>query len=277
MNFFSSTDVQLIEDDSSKEKFFGASPMNRVGVEGGEGGGGGGHDAEWDRRMKEKLERMKEKKMRDMTITVSQKAGLTGALASRQRQRYAGDGEILGAITGHGRIREELTKQYGTIEFLTGGDDGTVDICVQSIVANRNSPSRIAFNITMKADDDEEERMNEEEEDDAIDDEVAREKKKKEKEEAKKKKKNATEDHEVAKTQMSRLERDITTLTSRVRSLLNNADYNKNQQHAFMDQSISMHSAATYWPIIQVLIIIITGITQADHIIRYMRTRHIGI
>ena len=94
-----------------------------------------GQDAEWNRRMKEKLERMKEKKMRDMSITVTQKAGLTGILSTRQRKQY---GEESDKIMGQGRVREELTKRQGTILFLTGEDDGTIDICVQSIVANRS-------------------------------------------------------------------------------------------------------------------------------------------
>lgn len=205
-----------------------------------------GPDAEWNRRMKEKLERMKQKKMRDISITVTQKAGLSGALSSRQRRRY-GDEE---KVSGQGRVREELTKRQGTIEFLTGGDDGTVDICVQSIVANRNSPSRIALNVTMVADDEEEEQEDG---------------------------KSKTIDHQAAKAEMSRLERDLQALNNRARAVLSNADFNNEQQGAFIDQSVSMHSAATYWPIIQVLIIIVTGITQANHIITYMRTHHIGI
>jgi emp24/gp25L/p24 family/GOLD len=208
-----------------------------------------GQDAEWNRRMKEKLERMKEKKMRDMSITVTQKAGLTGILSTRQRKQY---GEESDKIMGQGRVREELTKRQGTILFLTGEDDGTIDICVQSIVANRNSPSRIALNVTMAADEEVEENEAAEVKSEDV-------------------------NHEATKTHMSRLDRELHTLNSRVRAILNNADFNKNQQGAFIDQSVAIHSAAMYWPIIQVLIIIITGITQANHIIRYMRTHHIGI
>jgi emp24/gp25L/p24 family/GOLD len=222
----------------------GTNTEERKGAEDAEG-----PDAEWNRRMKEKLERMKQKKMRDISITVTQKAGLSGALSSRQRRRY-GDEE---KVSGQGRVREELSKRQGTIEFLTGEDDGTVDICVQSIVANRNSPSRIALNVTMVADDEDEDE-----------------------EEAEGTKSKAI-DHQAAKAEMSRLERDLQALNNRARVVLSNADFNNEQQGAFIDQSVSMHSAATYWPIIQVLIIIVTGITQANHIIRYMRTHHIGI
>lgn len=208
-----------------------------------------GPDADWNRRMKEKLERMKQKKMRDVSITVTQKAGLAGALASRQRKRYGDD-----KVTGQGRVREELSQRQGTIEFLTGEDDGTVDICVQSITANRNSPSRISIDVTMAAD--------EESEDEEI---------------VKKEASGANVDHSAAKEQMSRLERDLQTLSNRVRAILNNADFNKDQEVAFHDQSVAMNNAAMYWPIIQILVIAGTGFVQAHHIIRYMRTHHIGI
>lgn len=233
----------LVDGDESEE----SSNSAKVNEESKTADEADGQDAEWNRRMKEKLERMKNKKMRDISITVTQKVGLSGALSSRQRKRYNDDEKV----TGQGRVREELTKRQGTIEFLTGEEDGTVDICVQSIVANRNSPSRIALNVTTVADDAEEEQSAEV--------------------------KNDGLDHTAAKNQMSRLERDLQTLNNRARAIMNNADFNKDQQGAFIEQSVSMHSASTYWPIIQVMIIIVTGVTQANHIIRYMRTHHIGI
>lgn len=211
-----------------------------------------GQDAEWNRRMKEKLERMKQKKMRDISITVTQKEGLSGALSSRQRKRYGED-----KVTGQGRVREELTRREGTIEFLTGNEDGTVEICVQSIVANRNSPSRVALNVTMSS--------------------VAKESSEDEASSKQRQSGDSGMDHEAAKAQMSRLERDMQTLSNRVRAILNNADFNKDQEVAFHDQSVAMHSAAMYWPIIQLIVIVVTGFTQANHIIRYMKTHHIGI
>lgn len=243
-----------------------------------------GRDADWNRRMKEKLDRMKAKKMRDISITVTQKAGLTGTLAtyvflvlsgwffewlksssaltflycnllhfaisSRQRKR-SGDEKV----TGQGRVREELTQRQGTIEFLTGDEDGSVDICVQSIIANRNSPSRIALNVTMSVSEDAE------------------------KEDSPKKGEGepGTLGHDEAKNQMSRLERDLQTLSNRVRAILNNADFNKDQEVAFHDQSVAMNRAAQYWPIIQLVVILVAGFTQANHIVQYMRTHHIGI
>ena len=209
--------------------------------------GADGLDAEWNRRMKEKLERMKSRKMKDMSITVSQKTGLSGALASRSRRTY---GEQA-AVTGQGRVREELTKREGTITFLTGESDGTVDICIQSIIANRNNPSRYSINVTMAVSEEEEEKVEE------------------------KPKEDQFGNYQV-KMEMSRVERDLQTLSNRVKSILNNADFNKDQEVAFHEQSVAMNRAATYWPIIQLLVLLVTGFTQANHIVRFMKSRHIG-
>lgn len=243
-------DVQLLDEIDESAN---AATLLTEKKEGAERDAADGQDAEWNRRMREKLERMKEKKIRDMSITVTQKAGLQGALTSRQRRRYGED-----KVTGQGRVREELTQRQGTIEFLTGEDDGTVDICVQSIVANRNSPSRISLQVTMAS------AAKESSEDETSKDTAAA-------------AAGSTLDHDVAKQEMSRLERDVQTLSNRVRAILNNADFNKDQEVAFHDQSVAMHSAAMYWPIIQLIVIILTGFTQANHIVRYMKTHHIGI
>lgn len=245
-------DVQLLDEIDESAN---AATLLTEKKEGAERDAADGQDAEWNRRMREKLERMKEKKIRDMSITVTQKAGLQGALTSRQRRRYGED-----KVTGQGRVREELTQRQGTIEFLTGEDDGTVDICVQSIVANRNSPSRISLQVTM-ASAAKESSEDETSKDTATAAAAA----------------GNTLDHDVAKQEMSRLERDVQTLSNRVRAILNNADFNKDQEVAFHDQSVAMHSAAMYWPIIQLIVIILTGFTQANHIVRYMKTHHIGI
>jgi hypothetical protein len=205
--------------------------------------GADGLDTEWNKRMKEKLVRMKSRKMRDMSISVSQKAGLTGALASRQRRTSQGE-----QVTGQGRVREELSKRQGSIEFMTGDSDGTVDICMQSIIANSNNPSRFSLNVTMAPE--VEEKKEEEKETDVL-------------------------ERDLVKTHMSRLERDLSTLTSRIKSILSSADFNKDQEVAFHEQSVAMNRAATYWPIIQLIVLLITGFTQANHIVRFMKSRHI--
>ena len=217
--------------------------------------GGDPMDARWNDRMKEKLSRIKSKKVRDMSITVSQKGGGdAGVLASRQRRTQMSLDEQV-KMTATGRIREELTKQQGTIEFLTGATDGTVDICVQSISAHASSPARFMLNVTVEQTMDPEEQEVMDRQNNGVD---------------------PMETNEV-KAQMGRLERDVAVLTNRASTILSNADVNKDQEVAFHDQSVAMNRAAAFWPIIRVIFLIVTGFAQANHIVRYMKTHHIGI
>ena len=64
----------------------------------------------------------------------------------------------------------------------------------------------------------------------------------------------------LAKSQMSRFEKDVATLKSRVKSIINNADFNKDQATEFHLQSVSMNRAATYWPILHVAVILVGGV-----------------
>merc|ERR1711971_1219138 len=59
---YKAPDMQIMEGDDEEEgnSAIDADPSD-------------GADVDWNRRMKEKLERMKQKKMRDMSITVTQK------------------------------------------------------------------------------------------------------------------------------------------------------------------------------------------------------------
>jgi hypothetical protein len=209
-----------------------------------------GMDTEWNKRLQEKLDRMKGKKMRDMSVTVSQSStygtagGSGGASRSRRNQDY---------VSGRGRIREELSKRDGTIKFMTNDMDGKVDICVQSIIASSRAPSRISLNVTMESTE-----ANESEGDEDGDE-----------------SKGENWKADEVKTQMGRFERDLATLKSRVKHIISNADFNKGQVEEFREHSVAMNRAATYWPIIQLVVFIVAGFTQANHIVTYMKTRHI--
>ena len=76
-----------------------------------------GMDSQWNKRMQERLAQMKTKQKKDMSVTVTQKSGLSsGALASRQRKTYnKEDGSSTSATVGQGRVREELVQRKGSI------------------------------------------------------------------------------------------------------------------------------------------------------------------
>ena len=227
-----------------------------------------GEDSQWNKRMKERLERIKSKKLRDTSITVSQKGATVDSLSnSKQSTSYDESGALV--ISGEGRIREELVQKQGRVEFLTGKDSGTVEVCVQSILASSKKPARFHLRVDMVASDKEYD-----DDDQYLDDDFSV--------QAKKAKKEKTKDpehleHKEVSTKLSRLERDLQTLQNRVKAMLNNADYNKDQEAVFHEQSISMNRASKYWPIIQLIVLLVTGFTQANHIVRYLKSHHIGI
>ena len=219
-----------------------------------------GMDSMWERRMKERMERIKSKKLRDTSLTVSQK-GISINVIADAKQTTSMDEEGNPVTSGHGRIREELSAKKGSIKFLVGNDSGTVEICVQSIVASTNKPARIHLKVDMAA-------SEEEENNDEYDGGSGTKKETP-------KDPEHLEHHQIS-SKMSRLERDLQTLQNRVKACINNADYNKDQEAIFHEQSISMNRASKYWPIIQLIVLIVTGFTQANHIVRYLKTHHIG-
>ena len=162
-----------------------------------------------------------------------------------------------------------MSDRNGRIEYLTGEEGGMVEICVQSILASTRKPARFYIRILDVASDQEYDNGLDDNDDD---DRVSR----KQQEQAKTKDPDHLEHTEIT-TKMSRLERDLQTLQNRVKACLNNADYNKEQEALFHEQSISMNRASKYWPIIQLTVLIVTGFTQANHIVRYLKSHHIGM
>lgn len=232
---------------------------------------GDGLDTKWNERMKDRLERIKSKKLRDTSITVMQKtAGISPRKSdSKQNTKFDEDGTIV--TTGTEKIREELSQRRGRIEFLTGHDSGNIEVCVQSILANFNKPVRFHLRADMDAlegDDDDDDDVD----DDSILESIHENKKAKQKE-------NDPDhlEHKEISSKVSRLERDLQTLQNRAKACLNNADYNKEQEALFYEKSISMNRASKYWPIIQLTVLLVTGFTQANHIVRYLKTHRIGI
>mmetsp|Transcript_19008 Transcript_19008/g.39052 ORF Transcript_19008/g.39052 Transcript_19008/m.39052 type:complete len:325 (-) Transcript_19008:252-1226(-) len=230
-----------------------------------------GLDSQWNQRMKERLDRIKSKKFRDTSITITSKGDpLTTLNSATQNTSYDADGTIV--TTGIGRVRDELTQNQGRIEFTTGRGMGAVDLCVQSILASSKKPARVHIRVDMAA--------SEDDYDDYDDDGAYLGPEEIEERKLAKAKKATDPDHlehkEIA-TKMTRLERDLQTLQNRAKACVNNADYNKDVEAKFHEQSISMHRASTYWPMIQLTVLLITGFTQANHIVRYLKSHHIGM
>lgn len=74
---------------------------------------------------------------------------------------------------------------------------------------------------------------------------------------------------------LTHMERELQRITTAMSHVLKEADHNKDQDALFHQQTIAMHSATTFWPIVQVCVLLMTGFTQASHIVRFFKSRRI--
>lgn len=197
-----------------------------------------GLDERFNKRYQDRMIAMKRagRTMVDLSIVVYQR----GETASTAREwKVVGEGS--------GRVRRELTERQGTMEYTTGPrENAPVEICIQSMAANPKNPSRVALSVTQ-----------------TVKVSKAAQKEQKEKQE------------QEAQKHMSKLARELMQLDKKVNMILTNADYAKEQEADFHELSLQMNRASQYWPMIHLGVLLITGFTQANHIIRFFKSRHI--
>lgn len=78
-----------------------------------------------------------------------------------------------------------------------------------------------------------------------------------------------------AKVHLSEMERILMKMIKDSSLLLRNADMIKDEEAAFHKQSVEMNSASKWWPMLHVVVLLVTGFTQANHVIRFFKSRHI--
>jgi hypothetical protein len=74
---------------------------------------------------------------------------------------------------------------------------------------------------------------------------------------------------------LTHMESELQRITNAMNHVLKEADLNRNQDEAFHEQTMAMHSATTFWPIVQVCVLLMTGFTQASHIVQFFKSRRI--
>lgn len=207
---------------------------------------GSGYDRMYYERNKAKMDQMRRlgRRVSDVGIVVTQK----GETADMDRERYRRRHERGRGSPGTEQLRQDLAEKEGTLAFDTSVD-GTVEICGQSYAATAMKPSRIAFYVAEApggyADED---------------------KKKDEKE----------RERAQAERNMNRMEAEVHGLTRKVEQILNQADFTQDVMSSFHDQSLAMNKASQWWPMLQVAMLLVTGFTQAHHVVRFFKSHHIG-
>jgi hypothetical protein len=74
---------------------------------------------------------------------------------------------------------------------------------------------------------------------------------------------------------LTHMEMELKRITTAMNYVLREADFNKDQDAIFHKQTMAMDSATTFWPIVQVCVLLMTGFTQASHIVRFFKSRRI--
>ena len=74
---------------------------------------------------------------------------------------------------------------------------------------------------------------------------------------------------------LSFMEKELNRIEGAMHHILAEADFAKERDSIFHKQTNDMHSASLFWPIVQVCVLLITGFTQASHIVRFFKSRRI--
>jgi len=153
-------------------------------------------------------------------------------------------------------IKNRLHPQHKVIEADTGKFthtmevDGKAQICIRAAGASSQKPMRFGLRVTEKEDYHEvfHESM---------------------------KDINAQADKAKVDTHLSHMEIELRRIQMSMTRILSEADFAKERDSIFHKQTQSMHSATIFWPIVQVCVLIMTGFTQATHIVRFFKSRRI--
>lgn len=153
------------------------------------------------------------------------------------------------------KIVRDLDKKKGSIIY-DSQYDGKISICVQSLTASAISPTPISLRVYESPDLEGFETVGT----GAV---------------AHEKVELDSQSQQNAKEHFSQMERTLSSLISKTDMILRQADYAKELEVEFHDQTIAMNKASQWWPIVQLCVLLVTGFTQANHMISFFRKHHI--
>lgn len=153
----------------------------------------------------------------------------------------------------HAPVRDRLkplahtvTKNEGTL-YHTMEIDGTATICVRATNSDKGNDYSMVFGLRLSTSDEEPELIRRLEKDNPAD----------------------LDGH------LSHLEMELKRITMAMDTVLKEASRNQEQDTKFHKETLAMHSATTFWPILQVCVLLMTGFTQTSHIVHFFKSRRI--
>ena len=154
---------------------------------------------------------------------------------------------------------KDLSAKKGIIEYVTR-QDGRVSICVQSLTASTVNPTPISLRVTELPAGGEFVGSGKEATSGGGD--VGGEQ-------------LDSQSQRNAKEHFSQMENTLSSLVSKTEMILRQAEYAKQLEVEFHEQSIAMSKASQWWPMLQLSVLLITGFTQANHMIQFFKKHHI--
>lgn len=230
----------MLEDDKNdakeEERPNEASNVNEEGL-----------DSRYNHIHRKRMEEMRRnaRRLKDTNILIMQRDE-AGRVATR---RSFVNTNSTTRVQATGRLRQQLESREGVMEFITGELDGMIEICAQAFSASARNPARIHLRVHRKAP-----RPKTSEAEIQL---------------------TTSSDTERFNAHSSRISNELAHFEGRVRELAANADYAKEREHEFHEQSIALNKAVKYWPIFRIAILLLGGYIQVSRVISYMKSRHI--
>lgn len=134
---------------------------------------------------------------------------------------------------------EEIFSKEGHLTYDVPSD-GEVEICIRASSANSKAPLRFGLQVEQVA---------------VMDD-------------------DATWNDGVSQ-QWTQMEDELRVSMRTMKAIQAEADFSKDRDATFHKQTLDMYAASMYWPIVHVCVLLLTGFTQATHIVRFFKSRHI--
>lgn len=165
---------------------------------------------------------------------------------------------LISNIKAHSETIERTTAGSFTYDVTL---DGEVDVCVRATYASMTNPMRFGLRVTTVKPSSSSSSSAANAKANAND--------------ASKGEGDAVPSTKKIDDHMSSVELQTTKLKEVLREILAEADYAKEREMLFHNQSVSMNAASMWWPIVQLCVLLVTGFTQASHIVRFFKRRHI--
>mmetsp|Transcript_28743 Transcript_28743/g.42460 ORF Transcript_28743/g.42460 Transcript_28743/m.42460 type:complete len:239 (-) Transcript_28743:44-760(-) len=144
-------------------------------------------------------------------------------------------------VKSQNSVKELITNSKGSISYVTE-ENGEVEVCLKATKASSQNALRFALSVM---------------------------------------KENEIHVHDVnvdetnTDRHLSHMEMEIEHLLSSMKNIIAEADLSKQRETRFHQQTLSMHAASMWWPIVQLCVLFLTGFTQANHVVKFLKGKRL--